>query len=193
MTEVATSDMCAYCFDALINHLDHKTMIADPSFANSEYPIFVTWNKKGHLRGCIGTFSPLPIHEGLKEYSIISATQDSRFSPVSISEVKDMSVSVSLMHSFEDCSKWDDWIIGTHGIRVKLISGGRSYGATYLPDVMPEQGWNHEEAVESCLQKGGFMGSFTDSVKEKVHVTRYQTAKKSMSYNEYVQWKKAKE
>ena len=35
-------------------------------------PLFVTW-KKGrdrNLRGCIGTFSALRLHEGLREYSL---------------------------------------------------------------------------------------------------------------------------
>jgi len=40
--------------------------------------IFVTWNtiRPGHgseprLRGCIGTFAPMPLAEGLKEYALI--------------------------------------------------------------------------------------------------------------------------
>jgi AMMECR1 domain-containing protein len=38
--------------------------------------IFVTWNttRPGHeprLRGCIGTFTPMPLAEGLKEYALI--------------------------------------------------------------------------------------------------------------------------
>ena len=35
-------------------------------------PIFVTW-KYGHnrkLRGCIGTFSAMNLHDGLREYAI---------------------------------------------------------------------------------------------------------------------------
>ena len=34
MTEPATEDMCAYCFDSLINHLDSSTSIAPPKFPN---------------------------------------------------------------------------------------------------------------------------------------------------------------
>ena len=35
-------------------------------------PLFVTW-KIGHdhrLRGCIGTFATMPLHSGLKEYTL---------------------------------------------------------------------------------------------------------------------------
>jgi hypothetical protein len=41
------------------------------------HPVYVTWNTisargKKHLRGCIGTFSPMPLSEGLREYSLVS-------------------------------------------------------------------------------------------------------------------------
>lgn len=49
-------------------------------------PLFVTWNTRSsrpgrspRLRGCIGCFEALPLHEGLAEYAIISAFRDSRF------------------------------------------------------------------------------------------------------------------
>lgn len=36
-------------------------------------PLFVTWDvgKEKRLRGCIGTFSPMNLHCGLKEYAIV--------------------------------------------------------------------------------------------------------------------------
>ena len=42
-----------------------------------EHPVYITWNilsSKGHksLRGCIGTFEPQPLSEGLREYALIS-------------------------------------------------------------------------------------------------------------------------
>jgi hypothetical protein len=56
---------------------------------------------------------------------------------------------------------------------------------------MPEQGWNHHQAVEECLQKGGFRGSLTDAVKASVKVTRYQSSIQKMTYAEYLEWKKS--
>jgi hypothetical protein len=42
-----------------------------------EHPLFVTWNVSSsrgekQLRGCIGTFSPQELDEGLKDYAVIS-------------------------------------------------------------------------------------------------------------------------
>ena len=45
--------------------------------SEEEYPLFVTWNTVGKsgsraLRGCIGTFEPQGIEEGLKNYALTS-------------------------------------------------------------------------------------------------------------------------
>lgn len=57
-------------------------------------PLFVTWNTRSsrpgrqpRLRGCIGTFEPHRIREGLEEYAIISGLKDTRFNPIRKSEL----------------------------------------------------------------------------------------------------------
>ena len=40
------------------------------------------------LRGCIGNFEPLPLHDGLSEYALISAFKDSRFKKIDKSELE---------------------------------------------------------------------------------------------------------
>ena len=83
--KIICDDMIYYCFDVLTSHL-HKTnpVLGKPTFTNSPFPLFVTWyiGREKHLRGCIGTFSPLSLHDGLKEYAITSAFQDTRFNPI---------------------------------------------------------------------------------------------------------------
>lgn len=55
-------------------------------------PLFVTWNIKQardwRLRGCIGNFEPMPLHEGIAEYALISAFRDSRFRKIDQSELE---------------------------------------------------------------------------------------------------------
>jgi AMMECR1 domain-containing protein len=83
-------------------------------------PLFITWKIKDRLRGCIGNFEGMPLHAGLlicfliisiglKKYAVIAGTQDHRFSPITKNEFPRLNVHVSLLHSFETCSKWDDW------------------------------------------------------------------------------------
>jgi AMMECR1 domain-containing protein len=57
-------------------------------------PLFVTWEKlnggEWRLRGCIGNFEPMPIHEGIAEYALVSAFRDSRFRKIDKSELEDL-------------------------------------------------------------------------------------------------------
>jgi len=40
------------------------------------------------LRGCIGNFEPMPLHDGLSEYALVSAFKDSRFRKIDKSELE---------------------------------------------------------------------------------------------------------
>jgi AMMECR1 domain-containing protein len=82
--KVICDDMIYYCFDVLHSMLHRKDEPQRPSFTNKEFPLFVTWykGKDLDLRGCIGTFSPLSLHDGLKEYALTSALRDTRFNPI---------------------------------------------------------------------------------------------------------------
>lgn len=61
---------CFYCFEVLCWHMNGAQENQDPlaSFTNDAYPLFVTWHiqhrGKMRLRGCIGNFSALPLHQG---------------------------------------------------------------------------------------------------------------------------------
>lgn len=49
---------CIFCFQVLEAHLNKKSIPQYPNnIINPKAPIFVTWNYKGELRGCIGTFT----------------------------------------------------------------------------------------------------------------------------------------
>lgn len=71
-----------------------------------EFPLFVTWNiysspsalsralslggggSGARLRGCIGTFEPQPLREGLRTYALTAAFKDRRFSPIASKELQ---------------------------------------------------------------------------------------------------------
>ena len=162
------------------------------------YPLFVTWDivKKGRksLRGCIGTFEPHELSDGLKSYALISyvlfllsaqrnvqtlllffpgvlifcrAFEDIRFSPIPESLLPSLACSLTLLGSFEPCTDAMDWVLGTHGLRISFVHRSRRYGATYLPDVPVEQEWTKEETVESLMRKAGWNGA-TGSVARRL-------------------------
>ncbi|KAI8867698.1 hypothetical protein GQ42DRAFT_149275 [Ramicandelaber brevisporus] len=188
----STKEHCAYCFNVLEAHLRGRSAssVPAPKFPNDKYPLFVTWKiaqSRYRLRGCIGNFSPLSLYSGLREYAITSAIHDTRFNPISISELPRLLCSVSLLVNFEEGSNYLDWEIGTHGIWIEFTknSDGRRTTATYLPEIASEQGWTKVETIDSLLRKGGFRGEITDKVRQSIKLTRYQSSKVSLPYDEW--------
>jgi AMMECR1 domain-containing protein len=84
-----------------------------------------------------------------------------------------------LLTNFEVAKDYLDWEIGTHGIWIEFIQvNGQKETATYLPEVMVDQEWTKEEAIESLLRKGRFHGEITEEYCMKnITLTRYQSQK----------------
>jgi len=61
--------------------------------------VFVTLEKNGKLRGCIGTYLPTRVNvaEETIRNAIAAATEDWRFEPVKLDELKEISISVSVL------------------------------------------------------------------------------------------------
>lgn len=210
---IVHADMIFYCFEILGNHLfngkhhhlgKHHTAsssnqqlvptslsaLIPASIPSEPYPLFVTWfiGADKQLRGCIGTFSPMNLAQGLREYALTSAINDSRFSPISRDEFPLLSCAVSILTHFEPCSSYFDWEVGLHGIRIEFLNErGSKRSATYLPEVAHEQGWNHIQTLDSLLRKGGYRAPITSDMRKSVQVTRYRSEKLTLHYNDYVQ------
>uniref|UniRef100_A0A1I8HWY5 AMMECR1 domain-containing protein n=3 Tax=Macrostomum lignano TaxID=282301 RepID=A0A1I8HWY5_9PLAT len=189
---VARKEMCYFCFDVLRSYLGMmkgEALQQPVTFSNDSYPLFVTWKigQDHRLRGCIGTFSNMSLHSGLREYAVSSALKDSRFAPVSRDEVARLHCSVSILIDFQDASHYRDWIVGVHGIRIEFSNErGQRKTATYLPEVAKEQNWNHVETIDSLLRKGGYKSVITEQVRASIRLTRYRSEKITASYAEYM-------
>ncbi len=168
-------------------------------------PLFVTWKSKQRvsytpmnnnrketpeyiLRGCLGTFSPLPLHSGLASFALKSAFQDSRFPPIQFNELPTLQVGISLLTNFEKGLDWQDWEIGHHGIQIDFMDANEiKRSATFLPEVASEQGWNKKETLDSLLRKSGYKGSLNETVLSTLNVTRYQSEKNTLTFDEYIE------
>jgi len=163
--------------------------LPEPSFSNKNQsaPLFITWKKaNGDLRGCIGNFGDLHLGSGIRDYALIAALEDTRFEPVSLDEVPELVVSVSILINFEEAKDAFDWDVGKHGIRIsfKDLSSGRTLGATYLPEVASEQGWNKSQALEALIRKAGLQGRITDDLLRNVRLTRYESSKAKLAFGQ---------
>uniref|UniRef100_A0A7M4EQB2 AMMECR nuclear protein 1 n=1 Tax=Crocodylus porosus TaxID=8502 RepID=A0A7M4EQB2_CROPO len=186
---VVSAEMCCFCFDVLYCHLYGYQPPRSPRFTNDPYPLFVTWKigRDKRLRGCIGTFSAMNLHSGLREYTLTSALKDSRFPPMTRDELPRLFCSVSLLTNFEDVCDYLDWEVGVHGIRIEFINEkGSKRTATYLPEVAKEQGWDHIQTIDSLLRKGGYKAPITNEFRKSIKLTRYRSEKMTMSYTEYL-------
>ncbi|XP_075919977.1 AMMECR1-like protein [Petromyzon marinus] len=166
---VASAEMCFYCFDVLYCQMHGYQAPRSPRFTNDAYPLFVTWKigRDKRLRGCIGTFSAMNLHSGLREYTLTSALKDSRFPPVTREELPRLFCSVSLLTNFEDATDFLDWEVGVHGIRIEFVNEkGSKRTATYLPEVAEEQGWDQIQTVDSLLRKGGYKASISNDFRK---------------------------
>jgi AmmeMemoRadiSam system protein A len=122
---------------------------------------FVTVYVNKQLRGCIGTFSESePLYKNVQDMARQAATADRRFRPVSLDELPQLDVEISVLSPRERISGPEDIEIGKHGIY--LIHGIRR--ATLLPQVAVQNNWGPVEFLECCA--GNKLGLAKDSWKE---------------------------
>jgi hypothetical protein len=113
---------------------------------------FVTLNKHGELRGCIGEIVPRrEIWKVVHEQARNAAFHDPRFSPVQAGELGALTIEISILTPPRPVGSWKEIELGRHGM--VLSKGGRS--AVFLPQVAPEQGWGIEETLTHLSMKAG--------------------------------------
>lgn len=120
--------------------------------------VFVTLNKDGDLRGCIGR--PLPTQsliDGVMDSAISAATGDPRFPSLSSEELEDVTVEVSVLTlpekiEAEDPKKRPEKVeVGKDGLIAKHM--GRE--GLLLPQVPVGQDWDAEEFLSQTCVKAG--------------------------------------
>ena len=128
-----------------------------------ERGVFVTLKKRGNLRGCIGRMIPdKPLPELVGAVALQSALEDPRFKPVTLDELKDLEIEISVLTPMVPVPGADHIVVGRDGVLIR--KGGRS--AVFLPQVAPEQGWGRAEMLEHlCLKAGLPPGSWKEGAK----------------------------
>jgi len=113
---------------------------------------FVTLEKHGALRGCIGyVVGVKPLEQTVMEMAVQAAFEDPRFPPVTVEEFKDVSIEVSVMSPLTEVADVSEIEVGRHGLVIR--GGGRS--GLLLPQVATDQGWDRETFLEHTCMKAG--------------------------------------
>ncbi|CAG8638683.1 6791_t:CDS:1, partial [Paraglomus occultum] len=48
--------------------------------------------------------------------------------------------------------------------------------------------WTRIETIDSLLRKAGYAGQITDKIREGIVLTRYQSSKQTITYEEYINY-----
>jgi uncharacterized protein (TIGR00296 family) len=119
---------------------------------------FVTLNKSDELRGCIGYPEPIkPLVNAVIEVAVSAATTDPRFEPVSLSELDEIQLEVSVLTKpqlvkVKNPAEYLEKIeIGEDGL---IIEKG-FYKGLLLPQVAVEWRWDSEEFLCNTCMKAG--------------------------------------
>jgi AmmeMemoRadiSam system protein B/AmmeMemoRadiSam system protein A len=157
LSEAARAEALEIAQTTLVNWVRDKKL---PEEINVKNPIlteplgaFVTINKNGSLRGCIGEFEPAkPLYQVIQEKTVDAASKDLRFNPVTPDELPEITLEISVMTPRQKINDWHQIKLETDG--VVLVQGNRS--GTFLPQVAKQTKWDLEEFLsELCSQKAG--------------------------------------
>jgi AmmeMemoRadiSam system protein A len=130
--------------------------------------VFVTLEKRGALRGCIGDLNNrLPLLEGVPMCAVKAGLEDPRFPPVTAAELPHLAISVSILTPPEP--------VGAAGVEraaalvphrdgVILVCSGRR--STFLPRVWQQYPDPGDFLSQLCLKQGAAAGSWTDPAAE---------------------------
>ncbi len=113
---------------------------------------FVTINRKGMLRGCIGNIQPvMPLYQAVQRNAVYACSRDQRFLPVNKDELKDLDVEVTVLSPLEQLDDIRKIRIGTHGLYlVKGMNAG-----ILLPQVAEEYKWDVHTFLQQVSMKAG--------------------------------------
>ena len=121
---------------------------------------FVTLTEEGNLRGCIGRIEPQePLFQTVAEMARAAAFQDSRFPPLTLSELPKTVIEVSILSPLERLTDIHTLEVGRHGL---VVRRGFASGLL-LPQVASHNRWSAEEFLDqACLKAGLPMGGFRE-------------------------------
>lgn len=155
MTKKEMHPLVRLAKEAISAYINEGRIISPPVEFTQEMKgkagVFVSLKKRGALRGCIGTISPVManVAEEVIQNAISAAAKDPRFDPVTPQELEDIDYSVDVLTSPERVSGPEELDPKRYGVIVK--SGFRK--GLLLPDL--EGVDTVEDQIAIARQKAG--------------------------------------
>jgi AmmeMemoRadiSam system protein A len=102
------------------------------------------------LRGCLGRIdADAPLAHTVAHLAAVVSDSDPRFAPVSLPELGDIAIEISVLTPEREVQSIEDIVIGRHGL---IIEDGARRGLL-LPQVATEHGWDRETFLaHTCVK-----------------------------------------
>ena len=143
-----------------------------PPALREEKGCFVTLNKGGELRGCIGYIFPNgPLYKAVMANTRNAALRDKRFRPVRPAELGQIEIEISVLTVPKPLAftSFDDLLAKLRPTVDGVVFQARSRQSTFLPQVwsqLPDK----EQFLEHLCQKGGMSPNAWQDPETKVEV-----------------------
>lgn len=160
ITESRQKFLKEYAFSVLKKYFGLSDILesSDRTLEELKSGVFVTLKEDGDLRGCIGFTEPAAgILSSLTDATILAATEDPRFIPLTAEELGEVELEITLLDSpwpleSDELERIEEAInIGRDG----LIVESRFGKGLLLPQVAVEWGFNAREFLEATCTKAG--------------------------------------
>jgi AmmeMemoRadiSam system protein A len=146
--------LLALARDAIVAYVGARELVTSIGEAVAERRggAFVSLHKHGELRGCIGHVEPdEALGRVVPRCAVSAASTDPRFPPVSLAEVPELEIEISLLGPLEPITGPDDVIVGRHGLVVERDW----HRGLLLPQVATEWDWDAETFLAQTCHKAG--------------------------------------
>jgi AmmeMemoRadiSam system protein B/AmmeMemoRadiSam system protein A len=134
---------------------DHKQYEYSPAGFDAlaqERGAFVTLKEHGQLRGCIGYVSPFkPLYVTVRDVAAFAALRDTRFRPVSASELGALDYEISVLSPMRRVLDVKEIRVGRDGL---IMKSGDIEGLL-LPQVPVEEKWDRTTFLDETCYKAG--------------------------------------
>jgi AmmeMemoRadiSam system protein B/AmmeMemoRadiSam system protein A len=152
----AQEELLALARQTIVQFLTTETF---PAFYTSDPALwqplgaYVTYKKQGELRGCVGRIeADRPAFLNVQYAAVAAALADSRFPAITLEELEDLTIEITLLEPLRQVENPDEIQIGRDGVLMRV---GADKGALFLPQVPPEQGWDLQATLLNLCRKAG--------------------------------------
>jgi AmmeMemoRadiSam system protein A len=128
---------------------------------------FVSLHRRDELRGCIGQLYPdRELYKTVQHCVLSAALEDTRFLPVTLAELKELDIEISVLTPFHRIESVEEIEVGKHGLYI--VQG--HFRGLLLPQVATQYQWDRTTFLEQTCRKSGLPQSAWKDPRTAIHI-----------------------